>query len=334
LSGSYFDAWGRRHTGEYGAAGLLIRHREEGTTRYLLQRHTGPDGHAGMWSIPTAALRLDDGSVEAGALRAGREALGPLPHLRPVTSVVYDYGGWQFHTVVVDALAPFSPSAGAESRWWTAEEFESLHPDFATMWPRVHAGIGGPPLDECVYFGPPPPVEVVGYGWRSWQVTNRGRLVSPLTVNGGLLPWPPNGSVRAVWEKNGAHRAPGDGCECGLRVLPRYADFHDAIAAYGGGLASVMLMAWLELTRPERRTPTVIGRVAYWGRVLPGAEDPLDPPGTVRAEYAAVGTDLYVGRHLEETARAIRSQYPGVQVHVGRQSGMQWLNEIAAHVRE
>ena len=139
------DAWvegpnGERFWGRYGAAGLLVWHRELGI---LLQHRIAWSHFGGTWGLPGGA-RKEGESAEAGALREANEEAGVPPELvRVLFTSVLDLGFWSYTTVAVEAVQAFEPVIGdAESqalRWVPIGEVEllPLHPGFAASWPEL-----------------------------------------------------------------------------------------------------------------------------------------------------------------------------------------------------
>jgi len=141
------DAWvegpdGQRFWGRYGAAGLLVWHRELGI---LLQHRVGWSHFGGTWGLPGGALK--EGELAAdGALREAAEEAGVPPELlRVLFTSVLDLGFWSYTTVVAEAVEAFEPVIGdAESqelRWVPVAEVTDLplHPGFATAWPTLRS---------------------------------------------------------------------------------------------------------------------------------------------------------------------------------------------------
>jgi hypothetical protein len=190
-------------------------------------------------------------------------------------------------------------------------------------------------------------------GWRFWMLTRHGELYSLLDQSRKerYVPWPGSiyGSVRARCVDSAEHNAPEPGCACGVRIMPRWVDLHKAVvsqpaAAKAAGRISGDLgpvnYQWGGLEFLLWRTaegvsyvPDVIGRVDGWGRIEKGVKS-VDPYGTVRAEFAGVGSFIHVSGHLAGYVPLIRRNYPLVDVHLGRARGLPWLDEIAATVRE
>ncbi len=139
---------GHTHHGEFGAAGLLIRHKgDDGKWRYLLQKRSPDEDDPGTWSLPGGALLQGEGA-EQGAFREAQEEMGPLP---PMVSVHHhvtdDHDGWAWTTVVCDTPETFAPELnGAETAfetdgfgWFTKDEIGQLplHPGFKDSWEAV-----------------------------------------------------------------------------------------------------------------------------------------------------------------------------------------------------
>ena len=139
------DAWvygpdGEKFWGRYGAAGLLVWHRELGI---LLQHRVGWSHFGGTWGLPGGA-RKEGEAAEAGALREANEEAGvPAELVTVLFTSVLDLGYWTYTTVAVEASEPFEPVIGdAESvdlRWVALDEVAllPLHPGFATSWPSL-----------------------------------------------------------------------------------------------------------------------------------------------------------------------------------------------------
>lgn len=139
------DAWvygpdGQKFWGRYGAAGLLVWHRDAGI---LLQHRVGWSHFGGTWGLPGGA-RKEGEAAEAGALREANEEAGvPASLVSVLFTSVLDLGFWTYTTVVVEASAVFEPVIGdAESvalRWVAVDEVDNLklHPGFAASWPSL-----------------------------------------------------------------------------------------------------------------------------------------------------------------------------------------------------
>lgn len=82
-------------------------------------------------------------------------------------------------------------------------------------------------------------------GWRYWQVAPSGRLRS---VTQRRIEWPPGKVMRATCVVAG-HRAPDEGCDCGVHGSPDL----DTLREHGLCLA---------------QEPLVVGLVALWGKVV------------------------------------------------------------------
>ena len=80
--------------------------------------------------------------------------------------------------------------------------------------------------------------------WRSWQLRLGRRGVRLRPVGAGQPVWEPLEPARATCARKRFHRAPADGCTCGLHAAKDLA------------------------TLRATRSPSVIGTVALWGRVV------------------------------------------------------------------
>ena len=141
------DAWvygpdGEKFWGRYGAAGLLVWHREAGI---LLQHRVGWSHFGGTWGLPGGARKQGE-AAEAGALREANEEAGvPAELVSTLFTSVLDLGYWSYTTVVVEASERFEPIIGdAESialRWVPNNEVDllPLHPGFAASWPSLRS---------------------------------------------------------------------------------------------------------------------------------------------------------------------------------------------------
>ena len=139
------DAWvegpdGERFWGRFGAAGLLVWHRELGV---LLQHRVSWSHFGGTWGLPGGARKAGESAQEAAVREAAEEATIPGDALRIISTSVLDLGFWSYTTVVAEATRPFTPIiADAESvevSWVPVTEVESLplHPGFADAWPDL-----------------------------------------------------------------------------------------------------------------------------------------------------------------------------------------------------
>lgn len=176
-------------------------------------------------------------------------------------------------------------------------------------------------------------------GWRWWQVSESGYL-SGFHTPYARAEWPSGTDVTAVCnqdaDSHGPQDAPWPDCECGVRLMPELADLLAGIRnePERTGITPHVwrLIGGADYHEARKRdgvlyVPDVIGEVVASGRL----EDACpwdDPPGTVRAERARVGTRLYVSRHLWRYAPVLRANYPHARIHVGRRTGLAWLDEV------
>lgn len=141
------DEWvygpnGEKFWGRFGAAGLLVWHRELGV---LLQLRAIWSHFGGTWGLPGGARKVDE-SAEDGAMREANEEAGvPRESLTVLFAEVFDRGFWSYTTVVAEATEAFTPVIGdAESEaldWVPLADVDRLplHPGFAASWPALRA---------------------------------------------------------------------------------------------------------------------------------------------------------------------------------------------------
>ena len=139
------DSWvlgpnGAKYWGAFGAAGLLVVHRQTGV---LLQHRAEWSHFGGTWGLPGGARHESETAAEAAMREAEEEAGVPGAELVLRFESVLDLGWWSYTTVVADAPALFAPVVGdAESlelRWVGFDQVGALplHPGFATRWPSL-----------------------------------------------------------------------------------------------------------------------------------------------------------------------------------------------------
>ena len=134
------DGWitlasGRVMWGRYGAAGLLLCHRDDkATDRVLLARRAHwVHGGNGLWSVPGGAIDAEESPVEA-ALREFDEEIGAVPpswRLAGIHEVVVEPGVWSYHTccAFVDERPHYDATLSLENdeaQWWTIDELTDL----------------------------------------------------------------------------------------------------------------------------------------------------------------------------------------------------------------
>jgi len=141
------DAWvfgpdGARFWGRYGAAGLLVWHRDAGI---LMQLRAGWSHLGGTWGLPGGARKENEAADVAALREASEEAGVPPENLRVLFTSVLDLDFWSYTTVVVEAVELFEPVIGdAESEalaWIAVDAVEQrpLHPGFGAAWPALKA---------------------------------------------------------------------------------------------------------------------------------------------------------------------------------------------------
>jgi 8-oxo-dGTP diphosphatase len=143
------DGWvtcalGHRHWGRFGAAGLLLWHRDgEDRTRVLMQHRAGWSHHGGTWGLLGGARDSTETSPVT-ALREAAEEGGIDPRVPLLVGLYSDeHGGWAYDTVLAPAPALLPAAAtGGESvsvEWMDADAVDGLplHPGFAQTWPLL-----------------------------------------------------------------------------------------------------------------------------------------------------------------------------------------------------
>lgn len=131
---------GRKFWGAFGAAGLLVWHREAGI---LLQHRAEWSHNGGTWGIPGGARRLGENAVEAAFREAAEEAGVPENTMTILFDHVVDLDFWSYTTVVVESRDVFEPVMGdaeSEALAWIALDLVTdfpLHPGFASSWPLL-----------------------------------------------------------------------------------------------------------------------------------------------------------------------------------------------------
>lgn len=154
------DGWvtgpdGRQFWGTYGAAGLLLVHREVGV---LLQHRAAYNHFGGTWGIPGGARHEDETAAQAAVRESHEEAGVPAGDVIVDFESVLDLGWWSYTTVVGHVEEAFTPVIGdAESielRWvpFDAVDRYELHPGLAASWPnlkpRIAEALGFSPADD------------------------------------------------------------------------------------------------------------------------------------------------------------------------------------------
>ena len=139
------DAWvfgpdGEKFWGRFGAAGLLVWHRELGV---LLQHRAGWSHFGGTWGLPGGARKMGESAVDGALREAAEEATVPADLLVILATSVVDLGFWSYTTVIAEAREAFEPIiADTESvaiSWVPLDEVVGLplHPGFADAWPNL-----------------------------------------------------------------------------------------------------------------------------------------------------------------------------------------------------
>lgn len=140
------DGWvdcgcGNRHWGRFGAAGLLLRHRDVDGVGWVLMQHRAPwSHHGGTWGLPGGARDSAETARQAAVREAAEEAGLGGAVLDITAEHVVDHGDWSYTTVLADIADLFPAHAtGRESvevRWVAEAAITSmpLHPGLAAAW--------------------------------------------------------------------------------------------------------------------------------------------------------------------------------------------------------
>lgn len=138
----WVDGPSGRYWGTFGAAGLLLAHRDAGV---LLQLRAVWSHLGGTWGLPGGAIKAGE-SPEAAAIREADEEAGVPPELVTVLDTsVFDLGYWSYTTVLARAEELFAPVIGdAESEALDWVPFDKvvglpLHPGFGSGWPELRS---------------------------------------------------------------------------------------------------------------------------------------------------------------------------------------------------
>lgn len=150
------DGWvecaqGHRHWGRFGAAGLLLQHRDAVGDRWVLLQHRAAwSHHGGTWGIPGGACDSGESATQAALREAAEETGLDAGAVRVGPAYADDHGGWSYTTVLAEAASRFDTVACRESqeiRWIREADVAALplHPGFALTWPRLlgNAGAAG-----------------------------------------------------------------------------------------------------------------------------------------------------------------------------------------------
>jgi ADP-ribose pyrophosphatase YjhB (NUDIX family) len=123
---------GTRRWGRFGAAGILVRHHDDGGEPHLfLARRSLLCHRGGTWAIPGGALDQGEAPL-AGALREFAEETGVVLEGFEIAEVHEDdHGGWSYWTLVVDLVERFPlPTAlsweTSEVRWVPCRDLEGM----------------------------------------------------------------------------------------------------------------------------------------------------------------------------------------------------------------
>lgn len=145
------DAWvvgpdGTKYWGAFGAAGLLVWHKEAGI---LLQHRAEWSHHGGTWGIPGGAIRQGEDAIAGARREANEEAGVPADLVTVLFTELFDLNFWSYTTVVVESSEIFEPVMGdAESEalaWIALDQVAAfdLHPGFKKSWHQLKPKLEG-----------------------------------------------------------------------------------------------------------------------------------------------------------------------------------------------
>jgi 8-oxo-dGTP diphosphatase len=190
------DGWrrcdlGHVHWGRYGAAGLLVFHREPaGDVHVLLQQRAWWCSGGGTWGMFGGAGHSDEDPVTAALRETSEECTLDVTDVRIHGYTVDDHGGgWGFTTVVGSMVS--RPEVGPASMethdaaWVPVAQVAGLRlfPPFQATWPRLRGTMSRLVLvvDAANVMGSRPD------GWWRDRAGAAGRLrdqLAPLAVSG------------------------------------------------------------------------------------------------------------------------------------------------------
>jgi 8-oxo-dGTP diphosphatase len=111
---------GSRRWGRFGAAGILLRHRDESdTARYFVARRSKDIHNGGTWGVPGGARHRDEAPL-AAAIREFHEEIGyQLGEFDVADIFEDDCGGWSYWTWLVEVA---ERNDGREVLNWETDE--------------------------------------------------------------------------------------------------------------------------------------------------------------------------------------------------------------------
>jgi 8-oxo-dGTP diphosphatase len=111
---------GTSRWGRFGAAGVLLRHRDEAdVTRYFVARRAKHIHNGGTWGVPGGARHRDESPFEA-AFREFQEEIGYAVADFEITAIFEDEcDGWSYWTLLVEVA---DRNEGGEVLNWETDE--------------------------------------------------------------------------------------------------------------------------------------------------------------------------------------------------------------------
>jgi 8-oxo-dGTP diphosphatase len=135
-------AYGHRHWGVHGAAGLLLLAPEPAS---VLLQHRAPWSHGGdTWGVPGGARRSVETPEQAALRETVEETALDVERVSLVSRHVDDHGTWSYTTLVGTVPSQLPVQCERESvelRWVAVDDVTTLplHPAFAASWPALRA---------------------------------------------------------------------------------------------------------------------------------------------------------------------------------------------------
>ena len=115
---------GSRRWGRFGAAGVLLRHRDHDGDWYFLALRSAFTHKGGTWALPGGAIDLHE-TPEQAAVREFAEEIGVALEVYELAHIYEDsHGGWSYWTVVLDVAERFDPPPSFN---WETEDARWVH---------------------------------------------------------------------------------------------------------------------------------------------------------------------------------------------------------------
>jgi len=147
------DGWvvcarGHRHWGRFGAAGLLLHHKDpSGRVAVLLQHRSLLSHHGGTWSLVGGARDSGESPTDTALREATEEATIQADVVHAAGILRDDHGGWAYETVLAEATHRTPAAAvgweSTEVRWVGLDDVDglTLHPGLRRTWPVLRSAL-------------------------------------------------------------------------------------------------------------------------------------------------------------------------------------------------